>query len=637
MFRTDSAGRITHIGDYALETPDHPIYPAPTVEVARRASAADFRALVANRQDALVRMRNDPHRYGFEPRVWKLADALIEWPWLTEEERERAKRIRKNLGFDRPVRTLLINGGNRGTKTDYAAKRCNQFLMHKPKAKVAAWQSTGPVSISELQPRVYHYLPAEYKEEVRTKVHYLKYSMHGGFSENKFILPNASSMEFRNYAQGLETIEGIELDIAWPDEFCPLPLFESLKGRVATAGRFGLILNTFTPLDGYTPLVADYREAATCVLDATGYMLPLDADGKPDLAKALAVDDLLARAERPATPKTPEALKYRSVPRVERSRDDGRGVMFFHTMDNTIVPSTEGLVQRYPRELLMRLYGVAEKSFSAKLPFDDTAHKIKASAVPTGGTIVQVVDPAPGRNWSSIWLKFHKNAVYLYREWPPRKRPVRGHGVLGAWVEPAGKRGSGDRGGVKYDGYKGPGQTSLNWGLRRYKEEFAEVEGWEDYALKECGTESVDAWREFNGAKERVFKRIMDSRFASSAKQENDRSVTAITQFEDIGLWFDSAPGTDIDGGLNTVIDLMYFDRSRPVDASNQPRFFVVEDCLNAIECMKIWTGNDGGEGASKDFIDLIRYGLNAGIGDVATADAARAKPRAGESTKRYY
>lgn len=619
MIATDSAGRITRFGELTLEWPDCPVMPAPTAEVLRTRTYEQAVEAITRRQEALRAMREDPYRHGWEPKIWQLADALIEWPWANEIEKERGRRVRANLGFDRPVRTLLLSGGNASGKTDYAAKRLNRFMVEWAKASVGAWHSTSKMSVAEMQPRVYHYLPAEYKEEVKGKVHYMKYTQHGGFSDDNFILPNASRMEFRNYSQGLDTLEGLQLDVAWLDELCPMNIFKNILGRVARANRFGLVLNTFTPLQGYTAVVADYREAATCVLDTTGWMLPLDAGGFLDRARALEAEDILARAERPRTPKSPEAARYKTVPRVERCRDAGRAVMFFHTMDNAIVPSMEGYVQRYPRESLMRLYGVAEKSYSAMLPVDDAVHVIKDSAVPAAGTNICIVDPAPGRNMVMLWMRFHKNCVYIYREWPPRDRPVRGHGRIGAWAEPSG-------GEKKFDGVKGPGQTSLNWGWRRYKEEIAEVEGWEDFKREECGRPAVDAWRERHGAKEKIFRRIMDSRFASAKKQENDRSVTSITQFEEINLWFDTAPGTDIIDGVNTIIDLLHYDRERPVDATNQPRLFFAESCQNTIECAKMWTGEDGGEGASKDFIDLIRYGVTCGVGDVAGRDALRAK-----------
>lgn len=623
LVTTNEAGRVMRVGDLDILNPDHAIMPAPTeallIERLRKDGFESVNRFLLERNRSLEAQANDPHRFGWEPKVWKLVDALIEWPWMTEEEKARGRRIRARLGFELPLREVLINGGIRGTKTDYISKRTVQLLLHKPKARAAAWQSTEAMSISEQQPRIFHYLPRELKTEVRSQVHYLVYKQHGGFSEGKFILPNASQMEFRNYKQDLSTIEGAEFDLAWTDELAPVELHEAIKGRVSTAGRFGLQCNTFTPIDGFTPLVAAYREGARMVLDQTGYMLPVDAAGVPDMDKAKRVVDLLEWAEKGPPPKTPECLKFRSVPRVEKCAEPGKGVVFFHTADNEIVPSIEGVAQRYPRNLLMRLYGVAEKSYSARFAFEDSVHIVKPTAVPEAGTNVMITDPASGRNWVMLWVRFSRENVYVYREWPTQKRPVRGEGTLGVWAEFDGK---------KPDGKKGPGQKSMGWGLRRYKEEIAQLEGWTDYKEAQCGTSSVDAWMESSGAKERISARLMDSRYASSPKLENDRPVTTLTQFEDIRLWFDTTSGADIEDGLVKIEDLLSFDKTRKVDITNLPRLFVSEDCPNLIHCLKTWTGHDGQSGATKDFIDCLRYALMAGMGDMTPVNGAAQETR---------
>lgn len=624
MLRTNQAGRLTHIGEWAVEAPDHPLMPAPTQAEFLKAGYEPAMKLLTARQDALVKMRTDPYRYGWEPPVWRLADALADWFWLPDADKARAEIIRKRLGWAERPQVLLVNGGNRAGKSQYALSRVVRTLLAKPGRSAWAIHESLNMSIKWHQQKIWEYFPIEMRRNVKSDVEYLGYKQQTGFAGEKFTLENGSDCEFRAYGQDPKTFEGGELDLIWADEKCPDDLAEAFPGRIVT--RCGVVLHTFTPTDGYTPLVAKFREGARCVLDETGWLLPLTAGGEVNTARAVECKDVLAAAEKGAVPRTPDALKYKAVPRVEAPADKNRAVLFFHSSDNPFGPPAQ-VIKQYPTDLEMRFYGVAKKSYAALLPVVDKVHIIAPSAIPTGGTNIMLIDPAPGRNWAMLWVKFHRDCVYLYREWPPRDRPVRGEGDLGPWVEFGG--------GKKADGRRGAGQTSLNWGLRRYKQEIAEVEGWVDFDAGECGTPKVDAWREHKGARERIYRRFMDSRFASAPKQENDRAVTTLTQFEDIGLWFDTTSGADIDEGIQALIDLLAFDQSRPVDASNLPRLYIAETCRNVLDCWKMWTGQDGNAGASKDFVDLGRYAVMSGVRDFSGVDAARLK-RAATSGRHY-
>lgn len=615
------SGRLTHLGEWALESPNHPLIPAPTREEIRALNGDFLRLKTAldGRQERLFRERTDPYRFGWEPPVWRVTDFMADWFWLSDEDRERAANMRRRLGWSERPSILLVNGGNRAGKSQYALTRLVKTLLARPGRSAWALHESLAMSIKWHQQKIWDYFPTEMRRQVKSDTEYLGYKQQTGFSGEKFTLENGSDCEFRTYGQDPKTFEGGELDLIWADEKCPDDLAEAFPGRVIT--RSGVVLHTFTPTDGYTPLVAKFREGARCILDETGWLLPLAANGEPDKDKACELKDVLEWAEKGPPPKTPESARFAMVPRIEAPKDKNKAVLFFHSSDNPFGPPAN-VVKNYPSALKMRFYGVAEKAFSALLPVDDKVHVIKPSAIPSGGVNIMLMDPAPGRNWALLWVRFHRDCLYLYREWPPQHRPVRGAGMLGPWVEFSGKH---------PDGRRGEGQTSLGWGLRRYKEEIAEVEGWDDFKLAEAGTPKVDAWREHKGAREVIYKRFMDSRFASAPKQENDRATTTLTQFEEIGLWFDPTSGADIDEGVSSLIDLLYFDPKRPVDASNLPRLYISEECRNVIECWKMWTGKDGNAGASKDFVDLGRYAVMSGVRDHSGVDLGRrgAPPRA--------
>lgn len=67
-----------------------------------------------------------------------------------------------------------------------------------------------------------------------------------------------SRLKLRSYDQGRRIFQGTELDIFWPDEEVPLDVYE--EGLVRTMTTQGMIMMTFTPLQGLTPLVVSFLE-----------------------------------------------------------------------------------------------------------------------------------------------------------------------------------------------------------------------------------------------------------------------------------------------------------------------------------------------------------------------------------------
>ena len=80
-----------------------------------------------------------------------------------------------------------------------------------------------------------------------------------------------------------------------------------------------------------------------------------------------------------------------------------------------------------------------------------------------------------------------------------------------------------------------------------------------------------------------------------------------------------AASGKSIKEGIDLINDRLYYEEGTPIGEFsakmgrvNVPRLMVSERCPNVIFALKEYTGRDGGEGACKDFIDLLRYGLLA-------------------------
>jgi hypothetical protein len=76
----------------------------------------------------------------------------------------------------------------------------------------------------------------------------------------------------------------------------------------------------------------------------------------------------------------------------------------------------------------------------------------------------------------------------------------------------------------------------------------------------------------------------------------------------DLGMLFTATPGDSIDEGVSMINDALSYNPEKPVDAINQPRLYISENCKNVIYALQTYTGADKKLGAVKDFIDLLRY-----------------------------
>lgn len=640
-------------------TPNHPVLPLPTPEQAQEWGSEKWREAIALRERAIAKEKADPLRHGWEPPIWKICDALLGFPRPEEGWNELAEKIRQRLGFKVLVKILLILGGNRSSKSEYVAKRTVALVSWNKAKRVWMFHSSNQMSLEYQQPLIWKYLPAELraaaiKKAIREAVEYISYTKKNGFPDGRVILPTDSEISFRNYEQNRVTIEGGEIDLSAPDELCPPDWLETMELRVSTRG--GAIILTFTPVDGYTETVAMMCDGAETMLESVGFLLPKDG-GAADIARALGLTDeemagliaeidaagrerrmpkLYAPMSRPedcqawlnedcghevgiGQAPVPPGRKFEKVPRVLRCMhpEGNRAVVHFHTADNPFGNPLEvwklirGKSTAFIKE---RFYGIANKTISGKFPKFCAVHEVDAKKVPQHGTNRQLVDPAGGRNFFMLWIRATPNGDhYVYREWPgPLEIP--GIGVLGPWALPGGGQIAGRR---RYDGKVGPAQKSLGWGYLPYKGEIARLEGWKDIQKPKPEELTAAQWKESwsadNGAAEIILERFMDSRPASSPTMENDRPVTLLTQFEKIGLIFQPTPGDEIEEGVQDINDALDFDEELPVTEINRPKLYVSKDCPNLTFAMKKWTNADGGKGATKDPIDLLRYYFRAG------------------------
>jgi len=632
------------------------------------------RKLLSMRAEEIAREKADPLRFGFEPPIWKVCDALLGFEycldqaflaryrrWLGERGEQADKlsdeelwgdfcaRMRQRLGFERPVKLLLVMGGNRAAKSEYAAKRCMMVISQKENGRVFAMHMSDPRSVRDQQPLFWKYMPPEWRAQVAGETAYIKYKRKTGFSENSFITPIGSEGTFLNYMQDRDTaLQGIEGDLIAPDELIPADWVDDISLRLATRAGKGIL--TFTPINGYTPTVKIFCDGAQVVKTVRACLCPTDG-GAWDEAAALGLSQAqyeeIQRAEdkkrvcmaplsvpedclgwlddagaRPAA----AGRRFEELPRVLRCVDPRKAVVFFNPSDNPYGNPREVLAdcrkktRVYVRE---RFYGQAEKTISVMIPrWNRAVHLVKAAHIPERGTDYMFLDPASDRNYFMSWFRVLGKDVYLRREWPGRYF-IPGVGVPGPWAIPSGARDG------RNDGAPGEGaKPSFGFGNLRYKFEMARLEGWQDFeAWKQAAgpaeyppEDELADWDERNGAQEVMEARFIDSRAASAPRIENDRPVTLQTVFDELNVFFFLTPGGDISDGVSKINSALDFE-GEMVDGVwrfvQAPHFFVCDECENTLYAIENWMNADGQKGACKDPVDLIRYFFMAQCEDV--------------------
>jgi phage terminase large subunit-like protein len=509
----------------------HPVIPTPSSDDIRRlvekVGAEKTAEILQLREDKIQAEKTDPFRHGYEPWYWQEADKALE----TYDE-------------------MLLSGGNRAGKTEYAAKKVINTLVSKPNSRVWCLHTTNQSSIQMQQSVIWKYLPPELKIAKKTRVTNISYSQKNGFSENSFVLPNGSQCFFMNYAQDRDVIEGGEVDFVWCDELVPLDWVETLRFRIIT--RSGKMIITFTPITGYTNVVKDYLAGCKILNERPASLL---ADVQP-----------LPQCRRGHMPFLAKCIRPTAC------------AMWFFSEWNPYNPFenlARGLRGRTPYEIKIRAYGWADSLTGTMFPRFGDANIIPANKIPKEGVRYMAIDPAGARNWFMLWLLIDKEGhYYIYREWPDLS--------VGEWALPSDKA----------DGKSGTGQTNgAGKGINEYRALIRHLE-------KEDGASPVE--------------RYIDPRAGNSQAIGAKGGTSIIDLFsdgtEEEAMYLTPAAGISIDEGVAIINDWLGYDKTRPIDALNQPKLFVSWDCENLIFALKEWTGADGQKGACKDPIDTLRY-----------------------------
>jgi len=465
---------------------------------------------------------------------------------------------------------LVALGGNRAAKTQLGAWLTVRCAMENENSLIVCFAQNAELSVLVQQSAIFNHLPVEYKQKTLGQSEYISYTKQNGFAGNSVILPNNSRILFKTYSQFQQNqtiLEGLELGSFSPKlvnlgAWCD----EYLGGPelIDTLG-FRLATRNAKMLLTFTP-IDGYSETIRVFLDG---------------AKTLET--------KPAA-----LLNNRALPYVQECKERDAAILYLHTIDNPFSGyervAKEAQSKGDESWILCRLYGVPTKSISSKFPsFSRETNVVKPESIPTEGvTRYMILDPAGRKKWFMCWIAVDATETWwIYREWPDVS-----HGDWAEWRN--GKWAPGE--GAKRDG---------------------NVEGIAQYVSLITQLEREN--------KEDIAERLIDPRLGA-AKYQGATGVSCIIEdLADAGLPFVPAPGLDIEDGLQALHDKMAYNRSKPIDGSNRPRFFISERCENIIRAIQEYTGDGGKDEAWKDPLDVIRY---AAIADIRYID-----PKWGKAT----
>lgn len=488
----------------------------------------------------------------------------IDWGWTLESWREVNAEWAK-------YKTHVICGGNRGAKTSYLARLVIWCALNIPEFRCRCYHINEEMSVQQQQAFIWEALPQRFKVMGKRKgqAHTVQYNQATGFTGGKLIIPplpgykRGGEIIFGNYAQYInnaQVVEGWWAHLIWCDEEVPAKMFERLLTRIGDAR--GRLFLTFTTIQGWSPLVADI------------------------LGKKKILRKRFSKMIGKEIPVAEESLSRHST-----------RIYYFWTQDNPFIPPEwiYDLMKGRPKEEILAVaHGIPSKSATSPFPmFDEGVHVLPAAKMPwlkvlADGmrepefTRYQVIDPAGKKPWFFIYAAVDSaENIYIYKEWPDRS--------YGPW----GELGSGP------EGKRGPAQKPLGFGIKKYAEEMAYIEGQDE-----------------------IFERVIDPRAGAAETATQEGTTTIISELEEVGLTVRAAPGVAIEHGLQLINDRLEYDSKEPLSALNHPTLYISDECENVIQALKEYTGTGGKEEVWREAIDCIRYLLENGADFVSRVNS---------------
>lgn len=220
------------------------------------------------------------------------------------------------------------------------------------------------------------------------------------------------------------------------------------------------------------------------------------------------------------------------------------------------------ILDQYPKDERDARFTGKPLTISGRIfkPFDQAVHVIPPMKPSGDVTVYQSVDPAGGKPLAVIYAMVNAAGIITIFDESPEEEFYNAN-------DP----------GLDLDGYK------------------------RIFLIKETG---------FN-----VYERVIDRRYANARHKPGDKTLKE--QFSDIGIDFvDSyhvaADKQEVQTGIQRVIDLLSWDKTKERCATNQPRLYITENCRNTISAIRQWSRDtktlEPNDDGFKDFCDVVRY-----------------------------
>lgn len=432
--------------------------------------------------------------------------------------------------------------------------------MENPGTIIWCFTSNSQNSIAHQQPAVYNFLPNDWKVLGHTRVASVRYSVKNGFTNSAFVLPNRSTCVFRNWSQDISTIEGGEIGCpdnakegtfnigAWFDEEVPLSWLSTTRFRCLTRA------DTKADSNGIAArIIATFTTISGWTPTVSSY-----------LSGARTILD------------TEVDLLEEKVPLIQQPVRKSARVVYFHTHENPYGgwKAMKAQLDGEREEVIKcRAYGIPTKPSNTVFRNLDDSVIVKHEECPVirdskdnPATWVLSVDPAGNKSWFMVLVGVVANGThYVVDEWPDSS--------FGPWADlERGERGR-------------PGDAAQpnGYGISDYAETITNMIG-----DRECDV-------------------IIDPRLGAASYQKSVGTSNIIADLHEHGVQCYPAEGLSIDEGLQSINNLLSYDRSKPVGFDNHPKLIFSDKVQNTLFCMMNYRVEDGPKGVCKDPVDCVR------------------------------
>jgi len=649
----------------------HAVLPPIPVDRLMQWGREEAVAKVNARQEIIDDMADDPLLHGYDPPHWRLIDLMV---------------ARKRLEHPGACLEIFVLGGHDSGKTNGWTMRIARHFWFTKNAWVWGLHSTEPMSITVQQARVWTYFPLAQKQRVNARGgmssaldQKMKYTEGGGFTNMAFNLRRAwrvpwsdkpqrcgGKFEFKVYGGQVANLQGSKLTAATSDELIDKDVSKTVKQRIIPraadtaepwflevvrrceahlsdldANGFprralqpemqGLLYTGvhgmgFTPMDGYSPLVAGALDGSTVLMDRDAVVdVPVDTVVPDCFPSAHLADGKRKRVT--LLPVFGEDGKVRGCQRVPVFRQPVMKTQLVCYLPTNANPWTniggkladmDGAAEDYIR---VTWFGDVRKQWDTLFAiFDARKHVIPWSRVSRKGTITEVIDPGARKPWAiGHFLTDPSGRHTMLQEWPCPGIAINGF-MPGAWAVTS-------EHGLR-NGDAGPAQKlKLNWGrahylhllwqlrmrlLKRFTETGDPFQGSiEKHVLTWQDRES---WK-LEGEFAMPYRKLLDSRFAAQHTETRGETKPLIDAlyYEENAIDFEPSSGVDLSEGDTQIINEL------ADNGLGMPGLQFVDECENTIFTMGTYAVPETSDKPTrrddkcKDFRDLVAYFILSG------------------------